>query len=44
MGVDHLWLDAAWFPGGFPGGVGNWVAKTEGVPERLEAGERLLPS
>ncbi|MGD0093356.1 MAG: alpha-galactosidase [Planctomycetota bacterium] len=25
-GCEFLWLDAAWFPGGFPNGVGNWVA------------------
>jgi alpha-galactosidase len=25
MGCEGSWLDAAWFPGGFPDGVGNWT-------------------
>jgi len=25
VGCEFLWLDAAWFPGGFPNGVGNWT-------------------
>jgi alpha-galactosidase len=24
VGCEFLWLDAAWFPGRFPNGVGNW--------------------
>jgi len=36
MGIDHLWLDAAWFPGGFPDGVGNWFAKTKEFPDGLK--------
>ena len=36
MGADHLWLDAAWFPGGFPNGVGNWVAKPQEFPNGLK--------
>jgi alpha-galactosidase len=27
LGFSHHWLDAAWFPGGFPHGVGNWETK-----------------
>ena len=36
MGADHLWLDAAWFPGGFPNGVGNWSAKPQEFPNGLK--------
>jgi len=36
MGADHLWLDAAWFPGGFPHGVGNWLAKPQEFPHGLQ--------
>ncbi len=36
MGVDHHWLDAAWFPGGFPDGVGNWSAKAKEFPNGLK--------
>jgi alpha-galactosidase len=25
IGLESLWLDAAWFPGSFPKGVGNWT-------------------
>ncbi|HEY8668502.1 MAG TPA: alpha-galactosidase, partial [Tepidisphaeraceae bacterium] len=25
MGCEGSWLDAEWFPGGFPNGVGNWT-------------------
>lgn len=27
LGCDSYWLDAAWFPGNFPNGVGNWRTK-----------------
>jgi len=36
MGADTLWLDAAWFPGGFPDGVGNWYAKPKEFPNGLK--------
>lgn len=36
LGCDHHWLDAAWFPGGFPNGVGNWVAKPGEFPRGLK--------
>ncbi len=36
IGVDSVWLDAAWFPGGFPNGVGSWVARPEHFPNGLK--------
>ena len=36
MGADSLWFDAAWFPGGFPNGVGNWHAKPSEFPNGLK--------
>ncbi|NQT88643.1 NPCBM/NEW2 domain-containing protein [bacterium] len=35
-GADYLWLDAAWFPGDFPNGVGNWFCKPKEFPRGLE--------
>ncbi len=35
LGFDAHWFDAAWFPGGFPNGVGNWVAKPKEFPRGL---------
>ncbi|HQK93195.1 MAG TPA: NPCBM/NEW2 domain-containing protein, partial [Armatimonadota bacterium] len=35
LGCDSAWLDAAWFPGGFPNGVGNWSAKPVEFPNGL---------
>ena len=35
VGCDTHWLDAAWFPGGFPDGVGNWSAKPVAFPRGL---------
>lgn len=35
LGCDTYWLDAAWFPGGFPRGVGNWSAKPAEFPRGL---------
>jgi alpha-galactosidase len=35
IGCDAHWLDAAWFPGGFPNGVGNWSAKPAEFPRGL---------
>lgn len=34
LGLDTLWLDAAWFRGGFPNGVGNY-GFAEGFPNGL---------
>jgi len=36
LGCDTHWFDAAWFIGGFPNGVGNWVCKPEGFPRGLK--------
>jgi alpha-galactosidase len=35
-GCDTHWLDAAWFEGGFPGGVGNWFCPTQRFPHGLK--------
>lgn len=35
-GCDMHWLDAAWFEGGFPNGVGNWFCPTERFPRGLK--------
>lgn len=35
-GFDTLWLDAAWFEGGFPNGVGNWYYKPKAFPDGLK--------
>jgi alpha-galactosidase len=35
LGLDAHWLDAAWFVGGFPNGVGNWRPKPEAFPNGL---------
>jgi len=50
VGCDTLWLDAAWFPGGFPDGVGTWSHKPREFPRGLgpigrachEAGMRFV--
>jgi alpha-galactosidase len=36
LGFDTHWLDAAWFVGGFPNGVGNWVCKPTEFPSGLQ--------
>ena len=36
MGFDTHWLDAAWFVGGFPNGVGNWFCKPKEFPNGLK--------
>lgn len=36
LGCDTYWFDAAWFPGGFPNGVGNWSAKPDAFPKGLK--------
>ncbi|MDD3587540.1 MAG: alpha-galactosidase [Thermoguttaceae bacterium] len=35
-GCTSYWFDAAWFPGGFPRGVGNWFADRNSFPKGLE--------
>jgi alpha-galactosidase len=35
VGVDTYWLDAAWFEGHFPNGVGNWFCKPTAFPRGL---------
>ena len=36
-GCTAYWFDAAWFPLGFPNGVGNWFADPESFPDGIEA-------
>jgi alpha-galactosidase len=36
VGCDTFWLDAAWFEGGFPNGVGNWFCPTQRFPNGLK--------
>jgi alpha-galactosidase len=36
VGCDTHWLDAAWFDGGFPNGVGNWSVKPKEFPMGLK--------
>lgn len=36
LGCDTYWLDAAWFVGGFPNGVGNWYCKPKEFPNGLK--------
>ena len=35
IGAEAYWLDAYWFPVGFPGGVGNWFPRPEDFPRGL---------
>jgi len=34
---EYLWLDAGWFEGGWPNGVGNWFPKKDAFPNGLRA-------
>lgn len=36
LGCNTYWFDAAWFPGDFPDGVGNWFAKPNEFPNGLK--------
>ncbi|HPD14561.1 MAG TPA: alpha-galactosidase [Planctomycetota bacterium] len=36
LGVEVYWLDAGWFEGGWPSGVGSWVPKAEAFPRGLK--------
>ncbi|MBC7327714.1 alpha-galactosidase [bacterium] len=31
--IEYLWIDAGWFEGGWPNGVGNWFPRKDGFPE-----------
>ncbi|MBU3666453.1 MAG: hypothetical protein FGM15_11350 [Chthoniobacterales bacterium] len=35
LGVEAYWLDAYWFPGAFPNGVGNWFYRKNDFPRGL---------
>lgn len=35
VGAEVYWLDAYWFPGGFPGGVGTWIPRPADFPRGL---------
>jgi hypothetical protein len=35
-GCNGHWFDAAWFPVGFPNGVGNWFSDPESFPQGVE--------
>ena len=34
-GVEYLWIDAGWFEGRWPSGVGNWFIRKDGFPNGL---------
>jgi len=34
-GVEYLWIDAGWFEGRWPSGVGNWFVRKDGFPNGL---------
>jgi alpha-galactosidase len=36
FGCDTYWIDALWFQGDFPGGVGNWYPKPKDFPNGLK--------
>ncbi|MCX6910920.1 MAG: alpha-galactosidase [Verrucomicrobia bacterium] len=36
IGVESYWLDAGWFEGGWPTGVGSWVPKATAFPRGLK--------
>lgn len=35
LGVEYLWIDAGWFEGRWPNGVGNWFVRKDGFPHGL---------
>lgn len=35
FGVEYLWIDAGWFEGRWPNGVGNWFPRKDGFPNGL---------
>jgi alpha-galactosidase len=36
LGVEGYWLDAGWFEGGWPNGVGSWVPRRDAFPRGLK--------
>ncbi len=34
-GVEYHWIDAGWFEGRWPNGVGNWIIRHDGFPNGL---------
>jgi len=36
LGVEVYWLDAGWFEGGWPSGVGSWLPRTDAFPKGLK--------
>ncbi|HUT33425.1 MAG TPA: alpha-galactosidase [Planctomycetota bacterium] len=36
LGVEVYWLDAGWFEGGWPSGVGSWVPRADAFPRGLK--------
>ena len=36
LGIEGYWLDAGWFEGGWPTGVGSWVPKPDAFPRGLK--------
>lgn len=35
FGVEYLWIDAGWFEGRWPNGVGNWFIRKDGFPNGI---------
>ncbi len=35
LGLEVFWIDAGWFEGGWPHGVGSWVPKAEAFPRGI---------
>jgi alpha-galactosidase len=35
FGVEYFWIDAGWFEGRWPNGVGNWSVRKDGFPRGL---------
>jgi alpha-galactosidase len=35
LDVEHFWIDAGWYEGGWPWGVGNWFPRADGFPHGL---------
>ena len=35
LGIEGYWLDAGWFEGGWPSGVGSWTPKRDAFPRGL---------
>ena len=36
LGVEVYWLDAGWFEGGWPSGVGSWLPRADAFPRGLK--------